>query len=592
MNIVEFAKSWYGEYLPETLGASFQRFAAASATIAERIADAPIKILKEAQTASTDGQTIFLPGFYFTSEFYDKLGHTNVYQKPAIAISTINGSTIHEALHILLSHCDMRDQVAHDERAKELIETNAGFRTILNLVEDLFIEHYGSFAFSRLFNFVRSKNVIIFSTNELLSRIATFDEEANQTNLLNVMLCRKNTNNDELEEWGRFQPFVDAFEKAKDLDITSEQRVELALKIFDMFESEEQQEEVNFSSDDRFGSDNTNERGDFNPESDFIDEEEMRQLINSTYLQLVEAIKEFEEAASKLVRTEYEEALNALDRIPGLVYEDLTQRYNSTGRPTLSKEFNSFAQSFRYLYEEKNTLGRPNDTGTKIVKQRLHRILTDNKVLAYHDSKSVVRGKPKVIVLLDASGSTSGRLWEEERKAAYGSFLSMQRAGISIAMYAHTSKGAHYSTQTPCIYGIAAHNMPLGKSNRLTNTSNVNARFAALHGLELKENFDGFAIKFVSECFPSNPGTNLLIVLSDGHPLGGSAYSGPKAMDHTKAVINEVRNRGTKIISISLVEYVYEANNMLYGKEFNVKAWNGQLEKSLQTIMLSLISKK
>lgn len=588
MKALQFANKWYRGYLPKTLGSEFQRFAAHAASLVEPIAIAPVKVDRTSSCAYTDGTTISIPGLYFMPEYYQELGVENPYDKPAAAITCINGSMIHEALHISLSICNMENMVAHDDRAKLLLKSSEGFRTILGLVEDLFIENFGKNMFKRLNNFVVGKNEIIFSFSEFEKRLKTFSEEPTQSSLINVMLSRKNTLLDRESAWEQFRAFAEAFDKAKDITLKTVDRVTLALEIYDMFENEEQQAETGFSPDEDFDQSSPDESEGTEGESEIL-QAIAKQLLKELEGEIEEAASLFERQIKLDNMTPYERLLERLDYVPALKYEDILDNHVGYGVPEISKDFSNFAKSFRYMYEEKHTLGRPNDTGTKIVKQRLHRILTDQKVLAYHDRQSVVRGKPKVIILMDASASTTHTVWPAEKKAAFGAFKSLQQAGISTAVYAHTSF-EKYDSSTPGVFGIAAHNMPLGKSQKILSHVNYSRRFSAAASISLSENYDGFAIDFVSSCFPTNPGTNILVVMSDGVPSGYN-YRDEPAIDHTIAAIKKARNNGVKVIVVSLVSHVFDANSRIYGQEFNVPAWDGKLEKSLQSIMVSLLHK-
>lgn len=595
MEITTFAEKWYSKTLPKLLGEEFNRFAARSSSLVEPIAKAEMKIDTKAQSAYTDGETIFLPGLYFIPEFYQKLGYENPFEKTALAITAINGSMIHEALHISLSKCNMIEMTENNERASELVKTDQAFGTILGLVEDLYIENFGRLSFKRISNFMIGKNDIIFSPSEFAKRFQEFEETPNKTNLLNVMFCRKNVHIDNDKRWSKFEQFVEAFNEAKSFTLENDDRVFLALKIYDMFESEETKEQYSMQEDESFNQ-NPSEGESETIESKELSEE-IQAMISEILEQFVKEIedtgKSFEKEVEKIHMSDLEIKESDLSDIPELRYKDILKDHKPGADQEVSKTFSKFAASFRYMYEEKHTLGRPNNRGTKIVKQRLPRILTDNKVLAYHDKKSVVRGKPKVIILLDASGSTGGRLWEEERKAATGAFLSLQKAGISVAMYAHTSECEEddIGDHVPTVYGVAAYNMPLGNNQRIIVSSKINDRFSALRSIRLLENFDGFAIKYVSQCFPNTPGTNILLIFSDGEPAGGYRYCRPQSVEHTREVVKQSRNNRINVISVSLVESVKAANDKIYGKEHNVSAWSGMLEKSLQSVLTSLLIK-
>lgn len=580
----EFTRSWYKSYLPSLSSIDFIQWASRSASLAHKIVKAPIRVDPKSTSAYTDGKTITVPALYFSKDYHANLGYGDEANSLS-AITALNGSMIHEALHIVLSECDLRKAVVGNKRAEELIE-QASFQTILNLVEDLFIEHYGRFANANIFPFVEGKNELFFSPKSLDERLQQFTEAKDQTSLLNLLLARKNTKIDDDELWNDFKPFVDLLDEAKDIMLTKQERVALAVRIHDLFESEDAQQSVGFSPDGDFISENKIDATIGIAEGELATEL-LEQLVEAMEGQLESTANIFNQAAELAEMSPVKATESKFSSVPEVKFEHV--RSTLHGSIEATADFRNFARMFKYLYEEKHTLGRPNDSGTRIVKQRLHRILTDGKVLAYHDKKTISRGKPKVVLLLDASGSMSGVLWNMTRSAAYGAFLSLQRAGISVAAYAHTSVSESYlGAHEPIVYGIAAFNMPLGRSSHPTTTSDVRGRFAGLNDIYLQENFDGYAIKYVANLFPSSPGSNVMIVFSDGRPAGGSSYGGPAALEHTKEVVNSVRKSGTSVISMSLTEGVMDSNNRIYGR-YNVPAYGHLLERSLQNIIMSLI---
>ena len=577
MNMFEFTEKWYGYHLPKTLTLDFFKFAASSTALVKQITDAPIKVDAQSTSAYTDGETIYIPAIYFSKEFHQTF-NIQSFQTGASAITIVNGSMIHEALHISLTECDMRKAVEGNSKAKALIN-RSGFQTTLNLVEDLFIENYGQFAYSRIFPFVEGKNRLFFSLESFQERLAKFKESGDQTSLLNVLLSKKNTDLDSHEDWLEFKQFTSLLDEAKNFEMAKSDRVDLAVRIYELFEDEDVQSSLGFKPNEEFNQEvavsvtTLSESND-----DFC--EIMAKMSSS--LNLIK--NTFDKEVEKLELNDVETIESKFDRIPDLKFELVEPFRNSM---KASSGFREFANSFRYLYEEKHTLGRPSTSGTRVVKQRLHRIITDSKVLAYHDRKSIKRGKPKVILLLDASGSMNGSLWESCSLAMLGVYESLQKAGISVAAYAHTSRRDGWE-HVPIVYGISAFNMPLGKSRLSVVTGDYAKRFASLNRIALLENFDGFAIKFVSKLFPSTPGSNILIVFSDGLPSGGKAYNGHEAVEHTKAIVDQVRKEGVSVLSISLTKHVMNSNNDIYGK-YNIPAFDGKLEKSLQSVVLSLI---
>jgi nitric oxide reductase activation protein len=105
-------------------------------------------------------------------------------------------------------------------------------------------------------------------------------------------------------------------------------------------------------------------------------------------------------------------------------------------------------------------------------------------------------------------------------------------------------------------------------------------------GLDLVQNYDGFMVERATEHFTKKEGRKILLVLSDGEPYA-PAYNGSAADAHTKQKIAEARKKGFVVISISLVSGVVEANNRIYGSEWNIDASTnlvGQLQKIIAKV--------
>jgi nitric oxide reductase activation protein len=82
----------------------------------------------------------------------------------------------------------------------------------------------------------------------------------------------------------------------------------------------------------------------------------------------------------------------------------------------------------------------------------------------------------------------------------------------------------------------------------------------------LWNNDDEMAIFEVSKRFTSQKNSKTLIVISDGAP---SSYRSP-SIRSTRKVVEDVRSKGIKVISISISEDAVESNDEIYGKAWNV----------------------
>lgn len=638
---------WYGSTLPRRVDSyEFIDFAARSWEFARQIAPkAVLKIMKSAPSAMTDGETIWLPGNYFSEKFYKE--RADISEAAAAAVMCVNGSQIHEALHCALSTCNLPVWCEDHPKAMEYHKNHVGFTALLNLVEDIFIEAWGDsyHAFSTVF--VEGKNNILLGQLPAWEYFnALYQPTATQDDLLQALALLKNKVHRDDKRFSPWSALHAKMLEAANHNLTKQQRLVIAIEAWELLVSADKadgSEPLPMGGAGAAAPDRSSPTmgGAMSPE-------EMEAFLEA----LDEAISELEEEAAAGGETPGKEAgagspgagaksaagpgrvitidastlgsagMAKLDKllklktgrtdvtgdgdsglessihiiVEEMKFERGEGMVNITKIPKVDvraidggrepaksdRAFIKLGNLLRYLRQEKHAPGQPRLIGSRLVKSRLPRIVTDGKVMAIHDSTHITKGKPEVIMLGDLSGSMeSGDLVLRVADAMYGSYESLVGCQVPVAVYGHTSysRGGH----VPLVYAVSAYNMPLiGK--QLVTTKNPALAFGRMKTVNHSQNFDGIAIDEVAKRFTKRPGTKVLIVFSDGEPYGGADYGGHKAFDHTAQVIKKLNRAGIVVLSLSLTAEVMENNTKLYGKG-NLPAYGRLLEKTLQHVV-------
>ena len=219
--------------------------------------------------------------------------------------------------------------------------------------------------------------------------------------------------------------------------------------------------------------------------------------------------------------------------------------------------------------------GMARKSGSVMVKSRLHRIATDGKVFAKRDSEKKTLKRVEVIINIDMSSSTHGRIFNGELTAAYEMAKALRRARIPFSVFGHTSKGH----DDPKIYHIFSYDM------KVTNVD-LEERFEMASRIKLSQNFDGVVIDYLSEKFTGRDANRFMINLSDGEPAAPSYY-GNAAETHTMKMIARARRKGIVVMSISVVGSVVGSNDRIYGSKWNLDA-SSDLVGKFKRLMLGL----
>lgn len=627
---IEFAGLWYGNLLPKSLDdRSFVQFAARAASLTGDLApNARLKVDYASPAAYTDGTDIFLPAFYFVPEFYTALG-IQLDDSVRAAIIVVNGSQIHESLHIRQRVTNLLKMASLTEEGSRLKSNNV-FLRLLNIVEDLFIEAECHETFNDLYQFLQAKNDVLFNQFAVKKSFEALDDKLNVDNVIDALVLLKNVRHASLISDGMFtghglDKMAMLLETARNPKLPKFARVDIAVELYEELVryAEEHGLEIDMGEpDEGFG-----EEGDLDidrlqalskleqavaaalrkalklakhepdSESDDDDDEGDRSkkakigvLAGVTLLDLEEIAEglnaELNELGFNCLVSKGEGSIN-LPSIPSLIYKDIVNSTNVFQKMAPNKQFIKLGNHLRYLRATKTVVSPPSDSGSKVIKRRLSRIAIDGKVLGEMDRVSQANGKVEIIILLDISGSTM-HCWGleplviEEARAAMGAFNGFMRAGVPCAVYAHTSTPT--MSYAPLIFGVAAFRMPLS-SSAIVTTADVEQRFGRIPKVNHSQNFDGLAIKYCAAKFTRRPSRKVMIVLSDGSPEAGLLYHGQRAIEHTMAVVKEVRKSGIAVVSMSLVHGVKADNDKIYGEKWNLPAYDNLLEPALLSLV-------
>lgn len=600
---------WYRGFTPKRLGSRFfVEFVAQNGELANMIAKARLSFRADVPTACTDGIEIFLPATYFMSEFFDLI---NVPPKQQVlaALACINGSQVHEALHVWLSPCKIDEYMKASHPAAW--DT---YKTLLaqafNVVEDLFIEETlrQSVVHSKLEPFMTLKNAVLFGERNL----SILEEDLADPTLLepkDVVRCLSYLKDraitaqvSELFDQAELLQAVMIVEQGLELYrmASYSDRAAVAIELCEYLVKLQEQGKLAETPEEDEGAGEVGSivimiDGDGAGKAEAMAAGEMPESVLQAIAQsLNEALEEAAEH-QRIIHSREGGEIDTNKVAKTRLVDAMDIKTKTSPRPiTDEREWSVLGRALRYARTIAHTPGRPREEGSTLLSSRLAHILIDGKVLAYRDAQKTKRGVPETIMLIDGSGSMRGHQVAEKRttlleyvaSCAHGGFQSMMQAHLPCAVYSHTTYGEYGECAGPLVFAVAAFEMPLNDS-RPVITANARQRFNMLVRAESNSNYDGLAIEFVGKRFTKRPGSKLLIVMSDGQPYGPS-YSAGEAIKHTTQVVNNLRKHGVQVIAISLVRDVVANNDEIYGKDYNVHAYDGQLEHAIREIVSKL----
>jgi len=611
------AKNWYTlgrNFLPEFDSLAFAQTAGKSHAFAYEVAgnkvDISLIVDPTIDTAYVDlyESRIAISAKYFSRELYvNRYGKSGAVDTEALAISLINGSVIHEALHIYYTAKDgavtMPEAVTSTYKGRDTVEKYgmANTCTAFNIIEDIFIEE----------NCPKKVAVWLQACSDILFSRENLDREWDLTQLddfMNLAICWKNKENRDHVAFENFSPTQLTLLKKAAIKYRTyhslRTRLDIAMDFLNTFEIEageggDGEDGPESESDETEGtgkatSESSESEGEGTGGGKPADttatpdaSEEMREALDATEdpsEAVAEAIaKELKETAEEITTEEsatekYKEEGHYEITWKKLVEKDITEtelyKY-STSNPKTEINF-KFLKNLQAIRTANRTPGAARKSGSVMIKSRLTRIATDGKIFAKNDSTRNTLKRIEVIINVDFSGSTSGPVIDNELGAAKAMSQVLRQAGIAHSVYGHTAIG---SGDVPFLFHIFSYDM------EVTNP-NFEERFVMATKISLSQNFDGVIIKRLGEKFTGRNGKQFLINLSDGEPAA-PGYSGYVADKHTQEEIESLRAKGIGVFAISVVSGVVSGNDRIYGKDFNIdgsRNTNSQFQKLIEKI--------
>ncbi len=595
---LEPVHQWYRGFIPRALMTQrFINFVASSYDLAYEVAKGPKLLFSSTvESACTDGKTIWLPTFYLEEDFYDML-QVPFELMPVAATALVNGSQLHEALHVKLSTCNMKEWLDTSNDAKSIAQDYEGLMLLcMNLVEDLHIEQVGRADFHTLSRFLTAKNHVLFN-DELLPKVEatlTAPMRWSEFALQLAVFKRLDLQDDVPDMFKPWQAHVAALNRVNRTH-SRDDRLYLAVRLAQSIMADPRltPDEKQQRSSDGDGQPIDGGKGDGTP----LDGEELAQLLAKPGMaRLAKLVNQAIEKAKSFRHLEFIRHAPMIDLSYNLPtqFKDVLEVQHDKVKLEPDKAWLALGQSIRLARAVNHTPGRARNVGNVLMQHQLHRLSVDGNVLAFRDGAAIRRGAPELIMLGDVSGSmhayangmSGDSLLAAVAKAMLGGFLSMVEARLPCAVYGHTSydgTGTRGSADGSVVFATAAYEMPL-LGRTATITGNSAERFHALTQVDSNCNLDGVAIEFVAKQFTSRPGSKLLAVLSDGKP-NGLHYRGEAAMQHTTKVVDGLRRKGVMVVGVSLVESVVKDNDEIYGKEFNLLAYGRNLSLAMRKLV-------
>lgn len=531
--------------------------------------------------ADTKNKKVFVGSTVFNKDFYTKnLGDINDDDLKYLALIVTNGSIIHEALH--LEHTPSGESLSDiinsmvsgyaslefrlNEARKKYGENNV--LMAFNLIEDLFIEARLN---GDLAEWLWGCSNIMFPPSRIEKYAAG---EINESATWNLAICYKNKNERTNPAFNKLSPkIINILRKATNY-LSPDQRASLAIDLLDAIYSGSTPSETKSQSEKcDGGQDDIDGAGDGS--QDDIDRTLTGDLseIKPTDEDLSEITEKIKEKIDKLYKDGYHKSVYGVIKKPVVLPISKAQK----GKYHKPSEFTDFKyiKELAAIRTPKRTIGQARKSGGALVKSRLHRIATDQKIFAKRDSSRKTNKRLEIIILVDMSGSTSSSgIYNNEVGAAISISEALLEARIAHSVYGHTTR----DWADPEIYHFWSYDM-------VENVPMNETQISQVASAELMNNADGLVIAEMPKLFTGKNAQRYLIVLSDGLPESED-YWGEDAKRHTINEIKKVREQGIIVFSISVVGHVVKRNNEVYGKDWNIDG-----SKQIASQMKELIKK-
>lgn len=550
-------REWYQYHIPHIYSPQFPRFVGDSANFVRYILTDDtafsISFKHDIRTAYAipDNGTICLPTWPLSPQgmqaAYPELEECPLQDFSAQAIGIINGLLIHETWHLKeTASANVQWIMAGEPAHKKL------FQIALNLVEDVYINDVIARTTAYAFFVEFANSIAGFLLPPALEKyaIAVETQAGILEALIPVLAHYTNVWNSADPLWDNFREYTDIMDKVIGVSNTRERgkiSLELYHKLLEL--AEETGENPNDMP--------APEEEDAGLES--LPEQAMHALSRMSY-------KISEEFTARCKKED------KFENIPPTQEIDVNSNYHPRKKVDPDNKFAQVGRILKLLRSKRYTPGIPRETGSKILPARLWRVDLDQKVFGL--PRPVEKSdRDEVILLLDYSGSIGSSFRHRIAKAALGTAYSLRQANIRFMIFAHTGY------RKPEVFRIASY--------RMHGTTDLATALSRSLEIDANYTYEGFAVEHVGQYFTRGTHNKTLILLNDGNPEGFN-YDGDPAEEHTANAARRLRQKGIRVLAMSLVSNVIPSNIRIYGKENHVDATH-DVNEALRDTLLTCI---
>lgn len=519
----------------------------------------------------------------------------------ATRLELFNAIVIHEAGHFKLSPALINE---FNMPGRKLTQNVA---TILQIVEDLYIENYIGNNFPYLEWFLINLNNALFPDEEIASRRNDTTgnkpetvEEAEAIVHYAYSFKRQSYLFTFRDEWERtlYNMFISVFGMNN-----KDERAKLAYEIYDYIFSPEQQEEESESSD---------EEGDGGEGSGSGSLDTSPEVSNPSFV-ATSMTKNGETVFVKLPdyysdeidNSDYHETYTvAVSEHKDIFVERAKGGAKSADFLLTPMDFTKLRVVENARGSVRTVVGAPAYSGRRMT--HLHRAGMDGKIFGdiKLDGHRAGKGSPEIVFLLDFSGSMRSPVGGS--RAGRGSkvdFAMSSAIAINNALGATKTKFSifgHTTTDRAGKWGVVF--VEIKGFNEIVSEQEMNNRLREIKGsVDFYGNADGAALLVAAKEFSkSHMGDKVLFIVSDGAPaedfrdfyvengVNASKLSADwrDIIRNVAAVADSIRSRGIKLFSASIDDAAIEPCNQIYGKEHNVKVDN--VDELVQMVVRAL----
>jgi ferritin len=557
-----------------------------------------IRFLSNATNPYCDKPTVVIPTIWTMPLFWEKVFNVPENESLLTTIAGVMGAISHESCHNIYTDNTNLKEMAEKYGTRKDDNYIKFLCTVINVEEDLYIDERARYE-------VRTKRISRF-TDYMRNFTNRFDidkinsikvEYERKLHLLATLLSLEVMEN------------LDIIDPHLDPDITNfalqileiddyDDRVIHSVKLCDMLLDGVTEQEMQENEDKKekeggfsisFGGEGSPK--DFN-ELDAETQQKILDFIEQNKEAIEEATKQIEKAIAarmdelnKLSNKQYQKITPKVPRLAGegKINDDKVALGNNEGSYQnwyVDPAWRTFAQHIRNAKSFQNKSPRLAKSGYDIDIDSIPHALQGETRIFIDNGMRKVKSEPQVILRCDGSGSTNYTRDKDNKtlrqrilEAACGMMMSLIKVNVPFFGFMDTTGGSYHSEQL-LIYKLGCNLLPFNYDlgdYKNKNAHDIIRRCRDMNATSSNGNNDGFALEYGSMFATDNSRPKVMISLSDGAP-SSSRDDNLSSEEYLIQSIASLRKQGWLVFSVSLIDEVVEANDLIYGSDFNVDA--------------------